>query len=106
LEEYVASHLQGRKISKARICHEAGSKLSFPKRLFIFNGLRALYTRRQNSSVKDAVFETLCFLEYRSMGKLQKPSNPECYTSTLEPFRVNLIELVFEIKGARGSVVG
>jgi hypothetical protein len=31
-----------------------------------------------------------CFLEYRAMGKLEKSSNPECYTPPLEPFRIYL----------------
>jgi hypothetical protein len=28
------------------------------------------------------------FLEYRTMGKVQKPSNSECYMPSSEPFRI------------------
>jgi hypothetical protein len=37
------------------------------------------------------VFETLWSLEYRPMDKVRKPSNPECYISSSEPFRIYLI---------------
>jgi hypothetical protein len=36
----------------------------------------------------DLVSETACLLEYRTMGKVQKPSDPECYTPSSEPFRI------------------
>jgi hypothetical protein len=29
-----------------------------------------------------------CLLEYQMMEKVQKPSNPECYTPLSEPFRI------------------
>jgi hypothetical protein len=36
----------------------------------------------------DPVPETLCSLEYRTVDKVQKPSNPECYRqSPLESAR-------------------
>jgi hypothetical protein len=28
------------------------------------------------------------FLEHRMMDKVQKPSNPECYTPSSEPFKI------------------
>lgn len=31
-----------------------------------------------------------CSLEYWRVDKVQKPSNPECYTSLSEPFRIEL----------------
>jgi hypothetical protein len=30
------------------------------------------------------------FLEYRTMGKVQKPNSPECHIPSSEPFKVNL----------------
>jgi hypothetical protein len=36
----------------------------------------------------DPVSETLCSLEYRTVDKVQKPSNPECHTPSSEPFRI------------------
>jgi hypothetical protein len=39
----------------------------------------------------DPVFETLCvFLEYQTMEKVQKLSNPDCNTPSSEPFKINL----------------
>jgi hypothetical protein len=32
----------------------------------------------------------LCSLEYQTMDKVRKPSNPECYTPSSEPFRIYL----------------
>jgi hypothetical protein len=40
----------------------------------------------------DPVFETLpClfFVEYRTMDKVQNPSNSECYSQSSEPFRIS-----------------
>jgi hypothetical protein len=37
---------------------------------------------------RDSASETLCSLEYRTMNKVQKPSNPECYTPSSETFRI------------------
>jgi hypothetical protein len=37
------------------------------------------------SSLLGRVFQ---FLEYQTMDKVQKPSNPECYTPPPEPFRI------------------
>lgn len=37
----------------------------------------------------------LYFLEYRPMEKVQKPSNPECYTQSSEPFRIYVKVVVF-----------
>jgi hypothetical protein len=36
----------------------------------------------------DPVSEMLCFLEYRIMGKVQKPIDSECYSPSSEPFRI------------------
>jgi hypothetical protein len=30
----------------------------------------------------------LCLVEYQTMDKVQKPSNPECYIPSSEPFRI------------------
>jgi hypothetical protein len=38
----------------------------------------------------DPVSETLFYLERRTMDKVQKPNNPECYTPSSEPFRIYL----------------
>jgi hypothetical protein len=36
------------------------------------------------------------FLEYRTMNRVEKPSNSECYTSSSEPFRIYEEERVLE----------
>jgi hypothetical protein len=41
---------------------------------------------------RDPVSEMLCSLEYRAMDEVQKPSNPECYTPSSEPFRIYFFE--------------
>jgi hypothetical protein len=34
-------------------------------------------------------------LEYRTMEKVQKPSNSECYTPSSEPFRIYWLDIIF-----------
>jgi hypothetical protein len=38
---------------------------------------------------------TLCFLEYRTMVKVQKPNNSECYTPLSEPFSIYTVLHIF-----------
>jgi hypothetical protein len=47
-------------------------------------------TRPHLKAEKDPDAETLCSSEYRTMGKVQKPSNPECYTPSSKPSRIYL----------------
>jgi hypothetical protein len=37
----------------------------------------------------DPVSEMSCLLEYLTMEKVQKSSNPECYTASSEPYRID-----------------
>jgi hypothetical protein len=39
---------------------------------------------------KHPVSETLCSLEYLTIDKVQKPSNPNCHTPSSETFRICL----------------
>jgi hypothetical protein len=39
----------------------------------------------------DPVFETLCFLEYQTMDKVQKRRRPDCNTPSSEPFGIYLM---------------
>jgi hypothetical protein len=41
----------------------------------------------------------LQFFEYRTMGKVQKPSNSECYTPSSEPFKIYFFPIVFYFSG-------
>jgi hypothetical protein len=41
----------------------------------------------------DEVSETFCFLEYRTMDKVQKPSNPKCHTALSELFKSTLVPI-------------
>jgi hypothetical protein len=42
----------------------------------------------RESKQRDPVSETLCSLKYRTIDKVQKPSNPECYIPSLEPLKI------------------
>jgi hypothetical protein len=37
----------------------------------------------------DPIYETLCSIEYRTMDKVQKLSNPKCYTPSSELLEIN-----------------
>jgi hypothetical protein len=39
---------------------------------------------------KDPFAEKMCSSEYRTVDKVQKPSNSECYTPSSEPSRIDL----------------
>jgi hypothetical protein len=43
------------------------------------------------SSFRNVVF---CFLEYRTLDKVQKPNSPECHIPSSEPFKVYMSVLV------------
>jgi hypothetical protein len=43
----------------------------------------------------DHVAETSCSLEYRTIDRIQKLSNAECYTPSSEPFRIDMRITVF-----------
>jgi hypothetical protein len=59
------------------------SSLNGPNRVGVFP---LTWGRKQTQIPKPCVL--LWFLEYRTMDKVQKPSNPECYTPSSEPFRI------------------
>jgi hypothetical protein len=56
------------------------------------------HTKEHNVSETDPVSKMLCSLEYWTMDKVQKPSNPKCYTPSTEPFRINPIIKFFYMK--------
>jgi hypothetical protein len=41
------------------------------------------------------------FLEHRTMGKDQNPSNVVCYTSSSEPFRIYSLSLLGKFKASK-----
>jgi hypothetical protein len=52
----------------------------------------------------DPFSETLCSLQYRTTDRVQKPSNPECPTSSWEPYTI--LSLVYPcINGSADSSV-
>jgi hypothetical protein len=40
------------------------------------------------------VSKPLCCLEYQIMDEVQKLSNPECHTSSPEPFKIEMLYMV------------
>jgi hypothetical protein len=71
-----------------------GSGVSSLQRTHHSSYLQPLYPRMET----DPVSETLCYLDYQTMDKIQKPSNPECYTSSSESSRTLFLCPVFLFK--------
>jgi hypothetical protein len=61
-------------------------------RLGLYNGLKATCLAHPHLRTEtDPIFETLCSIEYGTMDKVQKLSNPKCYTPSSELLKINFV---------------
>jgi hypothetical protein len=67
---------------------QLGPRLAFSKGPNWVGVVLLIWGRKQIQFPKRRIFY---FLEYRTMGKVHKPSNSVCYTASSEPFRTNKI---------------
>jgi hypothetical protein len=56
----------------------------------ILDFVQRLISKEHNVSQPGALSENLRFLEYQTMNKAQKLSNPEYYAPSSEPFRIEM----------------